>query len=148
MASSSPSITAPTNVWLLDRGNLSEKESVASSAGCLDDEEEQGYNENFTFQNHIDKNTRHYHAMVKITKELTGSNRFYMTSPTASRVPSKCLNPGFYMGCTDVRTMVDLAALLKAPKDWRKTIAQALKNIFVTEMLQNFRNCRNKPEVS
>ncbi len=124
-----------------------EQESAASND--LDDKVEYiGYSANFTFENHVQLNTGHYQAMAKNTEQLMGSNRFYLISPTASHVPSKCLHPGFYMECEGVRTMAELAVLLKAPKGWRQTITRALKNRFVAKALEDFRNRQNVPEVS
>ncbi|KAI3655438.1 hypothetical protein MP638_000543, partial [Amoeboaphelidium occidentale] len=122
---------------------INSQSDSASLPGSLLEEDEavRGYTGAFDFPEHARQNLENYRDMDKNLQAVPDQpGKFKLISPTASKIMSKCVFPGVYMGGERVESIDELAELIGAPEDWMARLGPVVENESVQRVVQIFRN--------
>lgn len=143
-----PPAFPPAPIWLLNCDAFPDDESVGVQLLADDDGADRAqYTAAFTFDHHAAMNARNYQAIEKTREATTNNSRFYLTAPTASRIPSNALHPWFYVHCVGIPNLERLAQSLQAPENWRQRIDMAIQLDSIREDWYDVCNQTDDPEV-
>jgi hypothetical protein len=138
-------------IWFLGGEDINSQSDTASLPGSLLEEDEavHGYTVAFGWEDHVAQNLENYRSMDKNLQEVPQQpGKCKLVTPTASKIMSKCVFPGVYMGGHPVESIKDLAELLDAPEDWVARLDHLVENATVQRIVQIFRNLpAGTPEV-
>jgi hypothetical protein len=139
-------------IWTFDPPNLLAK---TESVGSATVEPEEGsasveYNELFSYDDHVATNKKNYeqlHPRRVPIESMPG--KFCLSYPPASKIPSNCVHPAFYMKVVGITSLDELASAghLNAPVDWKQRIDAALETNYVSPTLNLFRSSVGFAEV-
>ncbi|KAI3655512.1 hypothetical protein MP638_006249, partial [Amoeboaphelidium occidentale] len=123
---------------------LAETKSVGNAAA----EQKEGtdsaeYNEWFSYDDHVALNKKNFEKLHPQRVPIkTKPGKFYLSYPSASRMPSNCVHPAFYKNVSGIASLDDLATegYLNAPGDWKQRIDAALQKSYVSSSLNSFRS--------
>lgn len=139
------------DIWFLGGEDINSQSDTASLPGSLLEEDEavQGYTGALGWEHHVAQNLENYRSMDKNLQEVPDQpGNYKLVTPTASKIMSKCVFPGVYMGGDPVESINNLAELLGAPEDWMARLGPVVENESVQRVVQIFRNVpAGTPEV-
>ena len=135
-------------IWFLDDPRLLEsEEDTASFVSGTEESDGDGQEDQLSLEQHVRQNQDCFDAL-KQTSTITElpAGRFVLKKPTASNILSNCVHPACYRFCSDIRSLEELATLLRAPDDWILRVNKVISNGLVREAFEWFLELQDNDE--